>query len=489
MLRFSSAVFVCMMCFLLMPYGLRGENGGVTRDDFVSMLEASHPVFDKERLTSDILAAEQKGLRGVSDWNLSSSLGFSREEATLATTGPERTDALSLQAGVTKQLWGTGGQLSVSNSFSRSTSKIGVSSLFPVPFPDTFYENRFEVQYSQPLLKNRSGVLTRFPYRLKTYDVEAARIEAEDSIEEFLADALSRYLDWVYLEEQQRIALERLELSRRELDRTQRKYDAYLVDSTDVMRSSDAVNIWKQNLGLIRANLGAVKRELAELLQEPGLVRREPGFDLYVLEELPPLDDAQKELEENSRILSVLGLRKEQLDVSGEGARNASRPDLAVVGALALKNGDGEIGGAFDAGKTDAALGLQLQVPLQNTAAKADIEKNRLQQRQIAYEAQDIRLSLRSSLASLHEQMRQLKDVLALNRAQIASAKLRTREEIALYEKGRGDLTFVIMSRDNEEAARLTYAENALNYQKLWIRYLALLDRLYTGPGRGVSGS
>jgi len=79
--------------------------------------------------------------------------------------------------------------------------------------------------------------------------------------------------------------------------------------------------------------------------------------------------------------------------------------------------------------------------------------------------------------------------VLALNRAQIASAKLRTREEIALYEKGRGDLTFVIMSRDNEEAARLTYAENALNYQKLWIRYLALLDRLYTGPGGGVSGS
>lgn len=39
------------------------------------------------------------------------------------------------------------------------------------------------------------------------------------------------------------------------------------------------------------------------------------------------------------------------------------------------------------------------------------------------------------------------------------------------------------MSRDNEESAKLTYAENALNYQKLWVQYQALMDELY---GEGI---
>lgn len=474
--RLCTIPLVVLSFSFLLPSGLRGE--GVTREEFVAMLEASHPVFNKERLASDILAAERKGLRGVADWKLSSSLSYSREEPTLALTGPERTDAWSFQAGVTKQLWGSGGQFSVTNVFTRSTSQIAPSPFLPA-YPGTFYDNSLEVQYSHPLLKNRGGVLTRLQFTLKSYDIDVAGIEAEERIEDFLADALLRYLDWVYLEEQQRIARERLELSEKELVRTQRKYDAYLVDSTDVIRASDAVNIWKQNLGLIRSGLGAVRRELSVLLQEPRLGEREPHFDLYSLSMLPTLTEARQELVETSRILHVLRLRKEQLGVSGDGARHASRPDLSLVGAVALKNGDEAFAKAFEAKKTDAALGLQLQVPLENTSARADIERNRLQLLQIDYEADDVRLSLESSLASLHEQLVQLERVLALNREQIASAELRTREEMALYEKGRGDLTFVIMSRDSEEAARLTYAENAVNYQKLWVRYQALLDKLY----------
>ncbi len=465
---------------LLIPSGLRGE--GLTEKAFIALLEASHPVFQKERLTSAILDAERKGLRGVSDWNLSSNLTFSRQEPTLATMGPERTDAWSLQAGVTKQLWSNGGQLSVTNAFSRSASTIQPSLFFS--YPDVFYENVLEVQYSYPLLKNRSGFLTRLPFTLKTYDVDVARLEAEEHIEDFLADALLRYLDWVYLEEQQRIARQRLELSRRELERTRRKYDAYLVDSTDVMRSSDAVNIWQQNLGLIEVNLEGLKRELSVLVQHIDLVDQQPDCNLYALHPLPSIVEARRDLAERSRILAVLQSRKKQLDVSGEGARNALRPDLSLVASVAAKNGDEAAENAFDWTKTDAAVGLRFQVPLQNTSAKADIEKNRLQQQQLEYETRDVHLSLESSLASFYEQLRRLVDVLALNREQIASAKLRTREEIALYEQGRGDLTFVIMSRDNEEAARLTYAENALNYQKLRVRYMALLDRLYEG-GRG----
>ena len=88
-------------------------------------------------------------------------------------------------------------------------------------------------------------------------------------------------------------------------------------------------------------------------------------------------------------------------------------------------------------------------------------------------------LSLEASLSSLHTQLNKLGEVLVFNLEQIESARLRTIEETKIYEQGRGDLTFVIMSRDNEESSKLTYAENALNYQKLWLQFQALMDRLY----------
>jgi len=40
-------------------------------------------------------------------------------------------------------------------------------------------------------------------------------------------------------------------------------------------------------------------------------------------------------------------------------------------------------------------------------------------------------------------------------------------------------LTFVIQSRDSEQAAKLTYAVNALTYQKLLLEYRALMDQLH----------
>ena len=84
-----------------------------------------------------------------------------------------------------------------------------------------------------------------------------------------------------------------------------------------------------------------------------------------------------------------------------------------------------------------------------------------------------------SALTNLHIQIKELEEVLKLNQEQIESAKERTKEELKLYNQSRGDLTFVILSRDNEQNAKLTYAQNAMTYHKLIIEYRALMDQLY----------
>ena len=93
-------------------------------------------------------------------------------------------------------------------------------------------------------------------------------------------------------------------------------------------------------------------------------------------------------------------------------------------------------------------------------------------------EVDEISLSLEAMLHNLILQVEGMYKVLTLNEKQIESSRKRTQEELKLYNQGRGDLTFVIQSQDNEERARLTYAQNAATYQGLNLRLKALLDEL-----------
>ncbi|MCG8344225.1 MAG: TolC family protein [Chlorobiales bacterium] len=449
----------------------------LTKEAFVALLEKNHPIFEKERLTKSIEATEQRRYLGEVDWNVSSSLTWSREEATITAFSPDLTNALSLQTGLNKQFWDTGGRLSATYSINRSSSSFEQAPLFS--YPERFYENSLELQYSQPLLRNMGGKLTRLQYDLKAYDVDVAGIQASENIEDFLANAISKYLDWVYLEEQKKIISRRLSLSRKEFERTQRKFNAFLVDSADVIRSKDALNTWRQNLGLVESQLSALRSELSVLAQSSLFLTGEPDFNLYSLQRPEALASAKARLESSSRILKILDLRKKQLDVNAIGVRETGKPDLSLIAAVTVKSAEEEAGDSFTFDKNDAAVGLQLSVPIENRTAKADYQRNRLQTLQLGKEREDVSLSLNASLSSLHTQLTKLMEVLELNREQIESARLRTIEETKIYEQGRGDLTFVIMSRDNEESAKLAYAENALNYQKLWLQYEALMDELY----------
>ncbi len=73
-------------------------------------------------------------------------------------------------------------------------------------------------------------------------------------------------------------------------------------------------------------------------------------------------------------------------------------------------------------------------------------------------------LTLRAVLGGLYVQIRDMEKILELGGQQIESAQQTTAEELKLYNQGRGSLTFVIQSRDNEQNARLAQAGNVLRF-------------------------
>jgi outer membrane protein TolC len=214
------------------------------------------------------------------------------------------------------------------------------------------------------------------------------------------------------------------------------------------------------------------------LAQSPLLGESKPEYDIYGVVTLEEVEQTVNRLNDDSRMLRALGVLEDQLTLKMRGLSNQKRPQLDLNLGTVLIEDDESYGRSFGVDNPSLFVGLQFTYPLGNHTGKADIRKSELEMLQLKADRQTIFLNLESSIRSILIQIRDMENVLALNLSQIESARERTLEEIKVYEQGRGDMTFVIQSQDNEAYARLTYLQNAVAYHKLVLQYRALRDQL-----------
>ncbi len=449
--------------------------GTISQNDFIDRLIQTHPLFAKEKLTAQIEQQRRDSYLGNQDWNVQSSLFYSHDEPSFAIAGPEKTDAVSFSGGLERAFWSTGGRLSA--SFSSTYASLTADPYLGLP--DSYFENRVNVGYSHPLLRNKGGALDRLQYDLSQFNIDISEVIAIENEEVFLAQSASKFLDWVFLLEQHRIVVERLHLSEEELNRTRDKRASNLIDEVDLIRAEDAVRVARQSLLLIESRSKALQSELAVLLQDNTINEMTPEYGLYETTTLPTLAEVTVKLKDNSRLLNTLAIRIDQQKRLRSSFVELGRADLALVVQAGLKNAEVSYGRSLATDIPEARIGLQLGFPSGNRTAKANIARTDLQTMQLEKQVEELTIELSAAIANLLTQASQLETVLQLNQEQIDSAKRKTTEELKIYNQGRGELTFVIQSRDSEQAAKLTYAVNALTYHKLLLQLQELTDQLY----------
>lgn len=446
----------------------------ITQEEFLAQLREVHPLFARERLTAEIEEKIRQSLTGDQDWNINSSLIFSHEEPALAIFGPEKTDALSLTGGVERLFWKTGGILNASYSFNRVDLKID-------PFlgiPDLYYQNQLSLSYLHPLLQNRKGFLNQLSYNLTRFEIDSAEIQALENQEDFLAAAASKFIEWAYLLEQNKIILERLKLSEDALANAKSKRKANLIDEVDLLRAEDAVAIARQALVLSESRFNGLGAELAILIKNSSLNNMDPEYELYDFKALPSIDTIEENIRQNSRLIRVIEKRIAQLEYTRLGYEEMAKPRLSLLAQFNIKEANEGFGSAFAMDKPDFIGGLEFSVPLERRTSRYSISKTDLQVNQLELQKEEILLALTSAINNIYIQFKEMENILVLNREQIESAKAKTAEEQKLYNRGRSDLTFVIQSQDGEQNAKLNYAMNATAYQQLYLQYLALTDAL-----------
>jgi len=469
-------ILVVKAVLLILCLSTFGKAQTVSLDELLTMVQQNHPFFEKESLSVNIAVESQKRYLGDRDWFVESSPFVVYENRTgLINTTYYKLGQVQIGGSLQKKFWKTGGRLSASYSSVYADQKY--RTLFSGN-PSELLRQQLSVTYSHPLLKNKKGILDRLEYESAAYAVDFSKIQSTENQENFLLNIGISFLDWMFLEEQLNINNERLQLAEKELASAKEKFDAHLIDRVDVLRQEDAQRIAMQKVVLSQSHWSAKRTELAVLALSPKIDESKPDFDIYGRIEREEVEQTISRLNDDSRILKALDVLQDQLALRKDGISNQKKPQLDVSVGSALIEDDESYGKSFGVKNPSLSVGLKFTYPLGNHTSKADVRKTELELLQLKADKQSVSLDLESSIRSVLIQITEMENVLDLNQSQIESARERTLEEMKVYEQGRGDMTFVIQSQDNEANSRLTYLQNAIAYHKLVLQYRALRDQL-----------
>jgi outer membrane protein TolC len=315
-------------------------------------------------------------------------------------------------------------------------------------------------------------------FDLKSIEIELTDVQILENQEDFLAAEAQNFLNWVFYIIELQIVQERLELSEKSLIDTKRKRAYNLIDRVDVIRAENALSLAEQNRVTVESSLLALLQQLSVLLQDDRIMEKTPEFNLYEIHEFPELETVISDFKQDSRVLTQLTLTMEQLKIMRKGNKESIKPDLSFTAQAGTNKFDENFGEALKIDKPQASLSISYIFPLKNTTAQANVHTIYLRIAQLNKQIEELAIAQVSTLSNVYIQLKQMEEILDLNKQQIKLAKQKTREEMVTYNRGRGDFTFVIQSQDEEERAKLTYVRNTLVYQKLYIQYLTITDQL-----------
>jgi outer membrane protein TolC len=465
----------------------------ITMEQLFDMVDSQHPLIKEQELSPKIETRNKEKYLAEKDWFVNATQTYVHTNpVSTSPFSPERIDKIAFSSNLRKSLWISGGDLSFSVETSFTEQDFPSFDLggqpgggqqqtpsFSLPTgSDKMYQHQLNASYTQPLLQNFKGKLDRLDYELSDFDIQIAEIQSAENKEKFYLQLGNGFLDWVLLEEQRKIASERLDLAKKQLELVEEKRAVNLVDKVDLLRSEDAVRLAEQNLIFIQSQLKAKKAELAVLVQSNELTEKTPDFDIYTPVDLPAAEKAFQQTRKEIRMFKIIDENQQRLQKLSKSFSEIRRPQLDLTLGTGFQVGDEEIEDSFQMSEPDFSVTLAFSHPLGARSSEASIETTALQIRQLDFQKSKIALDLEAAITNIMIQIKEMENILALNKQQIESAKERTDEEERLYNQGRSQLTFVIQSRDNLQNAKLTYATNATNYHRMILQYRELTDQL-----------
>jgi outer membrane protein TolC len=388
--------------------------------------------------------------------------------------GTVSTTTWSWSPQITKQFGTGGGNYTVSFSNSKIITSATNSTLNP------FYSSNLALQFTQPLLRDRSIDTYRRSIRIQKKAIEQSDSDFRQRTIQIISQVQAAYWNLVFALRNQQNQLDSLELSRQNMRNIEAQISAGAKAPLDRAQVQTDIATREANLFIATQAVSQAENTLKQLMLHDPLAPEwtaqltptdSPAFDLSPVNLTASLEDAHK----NRNELRRLNLQKEINGIDLQYFRNQTKPQVDLVGTLAstglagtpvfcdptppnicplvptnLIGGYGQDLNNLSRIKTrNVTVGVAISLPLHNTTAKANLAGARIQRDQLAasYRSQDqaIEMDVRNAAQAVDTAQ---KRVVASRQAR-ESAEQQLAGEQKLYEVGRST-TFLLLQRQNE---------------------------------------
>jgi outer membrane protein TolC len=419
-----------------------------------------------------------------------SSLGGAGAAGTTSNT------TLNLSPSLTKSFATGGGNYTLTFANSRNSTSSTRSSLTP------FYSSNLSLQFTQPLLRNRSIDASRHSIRVQKKRLEQTDSDFRARTISIISQVQAAYWNLVFALRNQQNQLDSLSLSRQNMRNIEAQISAGAKAPLDRAQVQTDIATRETNLFVATQSVSIAENSLKQLMLKDTTSRQwsaqitptdSPAFDEGPVNLAASLDEARK----NRPELRRLNLQKEISGLDIQYFKNQTKPQADLTGTVAttglagapcstvtnpqcvapptnLVGGYGkDLSNLAGLSTNNITVGVTISFPLHNQTAEANLAGARIQREQLdaSYRSQDqaIEMDVRNAAQAVDTAQKRV----VTSRHARESAEQQLAGEQKLYEVGRST-TFLLLQRQNELTAART---NELQAQTDYNKSLADLQR------------
>ena len=433
----------------------------INEREFIERLKATHPFFEQQALSSQIKQVEKRLTTANEDWVISINGNYKNENASdISSSTYNKLNTTSADVSATRKIANSGSDITFKHAWKDKNKDVNTT------------RNRFSLDYTYPLLRNRDGVNDQLDGDVAQIAIEKNTLERLEQEEDFILKKLKRFVDLAYAQEQKIINERRLVLAEQELDLVNQKFAASVVDKVDVLLQEDAYQRAQQQLLQAQQDLILLRHEIAITLalNFDQVVANTDLYKIYSAKEVWLLAD--------TRALKITALDQKTLKRQLFSFKNESQAKLDLNLGLASEGENSSYSNSLENQSATWNVGLDWSYPLGGVKSSNNVKKAEIKLARLAQYKREQLLELNVQATILKEKIKLLIQMLKSNKKQISIAKARTVEERGRYANGSGQASFVISAQNNEQNAQLGYAQVATNYQKAVLDFKATIDQL-----------
>jgi len=368
-----------------------------------------------------------------------------------------------LSVGLEKKL-PTGTTISLDANGKKNRSDSVFSTLNP------YNESLLELSVTQELGKNFFGLADRSDIKITKIDIENSSFTSLDSIETVLADVQEAYWNFALKDTELFIKKDMLNEAEKLYETYKDKFDLGLVEESELLAVEALVYTRRSDVAIADLNRETAKNALLFLVNKGDFEEKIiPTDNLACPIEAVDLYTALSEAVEYRRDYKRIknDLRKNKINIVVK--KNALWPQIDLEASLIRNNLNSDRRQAWEDIATDSndeiSLLLRFKVPLENRAAKSELEKVKLENgRSILLLKRTERLILQEindkvkEVNTAKKKVRLFKKIVQLHRKKLAEAVKR-------FNFGRSDSDTLIRYEEDLLQARLSLAAALFDYR------------------------